>query len=156
MTTETLTLKPIGRRRVLGALAWGGLFTAMPGVLLAAGRQAFLAGDTAGVLEALFGARQPVESGRIDLRVPEIAENGAVVPLSVRTDLPGVKRIAIVIDANPTPLSASFELLDGALADISTRVKMGASSDVRAIVETDDGVYMATRQVKVTIGGCGG
>jgi len=88
--------------------------------------------------------------------VPDIAENGAVVPVTVKTKLTGVKSISLIVVENPTPLSASFKLMPGVEGEISTRIKMGQSSDVIAAVETDSGVYTATKNVKVTIGGCGG
>ena len=95
-------------------------------------------------------------SDQINFKVPDIAENGAVVPVSVSTTLDNVKSISLVVDANPNPLSATFRFMPGAVPDISTRIKMGKSSDIRALVETDSGLYMVQKNVKVTIGGCGG
>ena len=105
---------------------------------------------------ALFGGKSVKESDQVMLKVPDIAENGAVVPVTVKTKLTGVKSISLIVVENPTPLSASFKLMPGVEAEISTRIKMGQSSDVIAAVETDSGVYTATKNVKVTIGGCGG
>ena len=96
------------------------------------------------------------ESDAVNLRTPDIAENGAVVPVTVSTDLADAQSISLIVDANPNPLSASFELTPDAVAEVSFRVKMGKSSTVRALVKTSDRVYMASREVKVTIGGCGG
>ena len=96
------------------------------------------------------------DSDAVKLRTPDIAENGAVVPVTVSTDLPDVQSISLIVDANPNPLSASFDLTPDAMAEVSFRVKMGKSSKVRALVKTSDKVYMATNEVKVTIGGCGG
>jgi sulfur-oxidizing protein SoxY len=88
--------------------------------------------------------------------VPEIAENGAVVPVTVSTTLADVESISIVVKNNPRPLVASFEIPAGTLPDVSSRIKMGETSDVTAVVKTADGLYSTSRQVKVTIGGCGG
>ncbi len=108
------------------------------------------------VLKAMFEGAAPAESGDITIKAPDIAENGAVVPVSVKTDIAGVKNIAIVVEKNPAPLAASFEMGEGAVADVSTRIKMGETSNVFALVETEDGLLSAQKEVKVTIGGCGG
>ena len=107
-------------------------------------------------LQELYGDLPMEESSAITFKVPDIAENGAVVPVSVSTDIDGVQSITIMVDENPNPLSASFNISADAVADISTRVKMGKSSQVRALVRTPDKVYFASQEVKVTIGGCGG
>lgn len=107
-------------------------------------------------LKTLFGDKPVSESAEVSLKVPDIAENGAVVPVTIATSLTGVKSISIIVAANPNPLSASFTLLDGVTPEISTRIKMGQSSDVIAAVETDAGVFTTRKNVKVTIGGCGG
>jgi sulfur-oxidizing protein SoxY len=88
--------------------------------------------------------------------VPEIAENGAVVPVTIRSDLENVESISIVVEKNPRPLAATFEMLPGTLPEVSNRIKMGETSDVMAVVKTADGIYSTSKQVKVTIGGCGG
>ena len=88
---------------------------------------------------------------------PDIAENGAVVPLGASTSLPGVKRLMIVVEKNPDPLVAVFNLTDAVDANISTRAKMGQSSDVYAVAVMADGrTLYAKKEVKVTLGGCGG
>jgi sulfur-oxidizing protein SoxY len=88
--------------------------------------------------------------------VPEIAENGAVVPVTISTTLENVESISIVVRNNPRPLAASFEIPAGTLPDVSSRIKMGETSDVIAVVRTNTGIYSTSKQVKVTIGGCGG
>jgi sulfur-oxidizing protein SoxY len=70
--------------------------------------------------------------------------------------MPGVKSITLLVDANPNPLSARFHFMPDAITEFKTRIKMGESSDVHAVIETDDAAYIATRNVKVTLGGCGG
>lgn len=107
-------------------------------------------------LVALFGTDVMTASDKISLKVPEIAENGAVVPVSIKTSLPNVESISIVVEKNPRPMVANFEILPGTLPDISSRIKMAETSDVTAVVKTSDGIFSTARQVKVTIGGCGG
>jgi len=124
--------------------------------LLARATEAFKAESIDGVMQHLFGDLPVEESDAIKLKIPDIAENGAVVPVSVSTTIAGVTAIHIIIDANPNPLSASFRLTAASPADISTRVKMGKSSVVRALVKTESKVYTTSQEVKVTIGGCGG
>jgi sulfur-oxidizing protein SoxY len=87
---------------------------------------------------------------------PEIAENGAVVPISITSALPKTQMIAIVIEKNPNPLAAQFELPAGTDPAIVTRVKMGQTSNVHAVIKADGKFFVATREIKVTVGGCGG
>lgn len=106
-------------------------------------------------LEALIG--KPFEtSDKITLEVPEIAENGAVVPVSISTSLPKVTSISILVPENPFTLAASYKLPDGTAAAVSCRLKMAKTSDVVAVVESDGKAYGIAKQVKVTLGGCGG
>jgi sulfur-oxidizing protein SoxY len=95
-------------------------------------------------------------SDKITLGVPTIAENGAVVPVEVSTTLENVESISIVVAGNPRPLAASFELSGSVMPEISSRIKMGQTSDVMAVVKTDTGLFSTSKEVKVTIGGCGG
>jgi sulfur-oxidizing protein SoxY len=87
---------------------------------------------------------------------PDIAENGAVVPITVSSGLPRTQQISILIPKNPNTLAASFDILDGMDPFVSTRVKMGETSDVYALVKAGDRWFFAKKEVKVTIGGCGG
>ena len=107
-------------------------------------------------MSTMFGTAESTPSDQITLKVPEIAENGAVVPVTVSTTLGNVESISIVVENNPRSLAASFEISAGTLPDVSSRIKMGETSDVIAVVKTDTGVYSTSKQVKVTIGGCGG
>ena len=102
----------------------------------------------------LLGTDQTAPTDQIRLKVPEIAENGAVVPVTISTALENVESISIVVENNPRPLAATFEILPGTLPDISSRIKMGETSDVIAVVKTDTGLYSTSKEVKVTIGGC--
>jgi sulfur-oxidizing protein SoxY len=88
---------------------------------------------------------------------PDIAENGAVVPVGAASALPGVKRLLLLVEKNPSMLAALFDVTDAIEANISTRVKMGQSSDVYAVAMMNDGkVLFARKEIKVTLGGCGG
>jgi sulfur-oxidizing protein SoxY len=147
-----------GRRYLLGAGAALAALAALPRALLAAAwpERAFAATEAKAAMNELFGTDVPVDSDQIQLKVPEIAENGAVVPVTVSTTLGNVTSISIVVARNPRPLAATFEIPEGTQPEISSRIKMGETSDVTAVVRTDSGIYSTARQVKVTIGGCGG
>src|SRR5574341_754164 len=117
---------------------------------------AFEAKNMADLMKAL-GAAAPAESKEVSLLAPDIAENGAVVPLGASTTLPGVKRVLLLVEKNPNILAAMFELTDAVDPAINTRVKMGQSSNVFAVAMLADGrVLYAQKEVKVTLGGCGG
>ena len=144
------------RRLLLKGMVAAAALVAAPVWAITRNKAAFEATDPDAALKALFGDKAISESAEVSLKVPDIAENGAVVPVTVATSLAGAKTISIVVAANPNPLSASFTLLEGASPEISTRIKMGESSDVIAAVETDAGIFITRKSVKVTIGGCGG
>ena len=117
---------------------------------------AFEAKSMAELMKTL-GASAPAESKDVSLQGPDIAENGAVVPLGAATTLPGVKRLLLLVEKNPNILSAMFEMSDAVDPSINTRVKMSQSSNVYAVAMMNDGrVLYATKEVKVTLGGCGG
>jgi sulfur-oxidizing protein SoxY len=147
-----------GRRLFLKGSAALMALAAWPRALLAAAwpEKAFAATDAGDAISALLGTDPAEPSDRIALKVPEIAENGAVVPVTVSTTLENVESISIVVPNNPRPLAATFEILPGSLPDVSSRIKMGETSDVIAVVKTDAGLYRVSKEVKVTIGGCGG
>jgi sulfur-oxidizing protein SoxY len=147
-----------GRRMFIkGSLACLALLT-LPGTLLANAwpKNAFGMTTASDTLAALFGSNPITPSGDITLRAPEIAENGAVVPISIKTTLPGVESISIVVENNPRPLAISFDIPPQSIPDIACRIKMGKTSDVMAVVKTTTGIYSTSKEVKVTIGGCGG
>lgn len=138
---------------VAGLLAGTGLF---PQYALAFNVKAFDAKTIAEAVKAL-GAGAPVESKEVTITAPDIAENGAVVPLGVSTTLPGVKQLLLLVEKNPSALIAAFNVSDAVEANFLTRAKMGQSSDVYAIAITADGkALFAKKEVKVTLGGCGG
>jgi sulfur-oxidizing protein SoxY len=117
---------------------------------------AFEAKSLPDVMKAL-GNSMPAESKDIAIQGPDIAENGAVVPLGASTALPGVKRMLLLVEKNPAMLSAMFDFTDAVDPAIGTRVKMGQSSNVYAVAMMADGrVLYAQKEIKVTLGGCGG
>ena len=139
---------------LLGALAAAGIIT--PGIALADwNKAAFDAKSMADTLKAL-GASTPADSKDVQVTGPDIAENGAVVPVGVSTSLPGVTMVAILSEKNPNALAASFTLPEGTEANVQTRVKMGQTSNVYALVKAGDKFFMATKEITVTLGGCGG
>ena len=113
--------------------------------------------DAEKLINLLTEGEKYTESDKISIKAPEIAENGAVVPVSVNADIEGVKNIAILVDNNPSPLTSTFDINPQLEAYVSTRVKMAESSNIVAVVSTNDNqFYVASRSIKVTIGGCGG
>lgn len=146
----------LSRRWFVKSLAAVAVMVSLPGTVFARATSAFSAGKTDNVVKALFGDLPVEESTDIRFKLPDIAENGAVVPVTVSTEMEGVTQIVMVIDENPNPLSAVFDIGETSLADVSTRIKIGKSSVARAYVKTDSKVFMTSREVKVTIGGCGG
>lgn len=138
---------------VAGLLVTTGLF---PQYALAFNKTAFEAKTLADVLKAL-GAGAPVESKDVSVVAPDIAENGAVVPVTASTSLAGVKHVLILVEKNPSALVAVFNVTDSVEASFATRTKMGQSSDVYAVAVMADGkTLFAKKEVKVTLGGCGG
>ena len=119
-------------------------------------KKAFEAQDVNSALAASMGSASTTESSKVTLKAPDIAENGAVVPVTVTSSIPNVESIGILVANNAQPLSATFNLGATTEADISTRIKMGKTSDVIAIVKAGGKLYSTKKQVKVTIGGCGG
>ena len=118
-------------------------------------RSAFEAKSVGDALKNM-GASGPIDSKDITIKAPDIAENGAVVPVEVTSGIAGTSAIAIMAEKNATPLVADFSLKGGAEGYISTRIKMGQTSLVRAVVTAGGKTYTAAKEVKVTIGGCGG
>lgn len=125
-------------------------------VLAAWPKSAFGAKNVQDALSGLFGSADNTPSGDIKIKAPDIAENGAVVPVSVTTSISGISSIAILAEKNASPLTANFELASNAKGYVSTRIKMGKTSDVIAVVKAGGKAYSARKNVKVTIGGCGG
>ena len=137
-----------------GALV-AGLVTPLAALAATWNKEAFGAKTAADALKHI-GAAGTVPSNEVIMDAPEIAENGAVVPIEITSQVPGTRSISVVIDKNPFPLVAKFDFMEGALPYVKVNVKMGETSDVRAIAEANGKHYSATRNIKVTIGGCGG
>jgi sulfur-oxidizing protein SoxY len=129
---------------------------AFPRLVLAWPEQAFKVKSRDEALKEIYGTTDHSQSEDVKLKAPDIAENGAVVPVTVSSGMADVESIAIIVDDNPSPLTAVFELGAGAIADVSTRIKMGKTSTVLAVVKANGKLYSSAKEVKVTIGGCGG
>lgn len=155
-TTRRTVLKGTALATMLGMTGIVDLLT-MKQAHAAWPQNAFDSQSMSDVMKALFNEDlTPTESEEVFLKAPDIAENGSVVPIGVKSSIPGVTRIVVLVEENPSPMTASFNLGEGAKADVSTRIKMGRTSDVIALVEANGKVYAARKNVKVTIGGCGG
>ena len=125
-------------------------------VLAAWPKAAFEAKDTNAALQASLGSSSTTKSTEIKLKAPDIAENGAVVPVTVTSNIANTESISIIVAENGTPLAATFNLGANTKAEVSTRIKMGKTSDVIAVIKADGKLYSTSKNVKVTIGGCGG
>lgn len=151
------------RRSTLMAASGAGLYGALitigllkPGQVSAqALAEAFKAQGIAATLKVL-GASDAAVSKDITIVSPDIAENGAVVPVGIRSSIPKTQSMALLVEKNPSALAGSYDILEGAEAEVSMRIKMGQSSDVVAVVKADGKFYMARKEIKVTLGGCGG
>lgn len=123
----------------------------------AAYNEAAFESKTIAELVKSLGGGTPGESKEVTITGPDIAENGAVVPIGVSTALPGVQKLLVLVEKNPSVLSAMFDVTDAVDANFSTRVKMGQSSNVYGVAMMADGkALFARKEVKVTLGGCGG
>jgi sulfur-oxidizing protein SoxY len=118
-------------------------------------QKVFDAKSLADAVKALGGDKFEV-SPDVSITGPDIAENGAVVPVSISSKAPGTDFMAILVDKNPSAMSASFNIPAGTEAAVTTRVKMGATSNVHALARANGKWLVATKEIKVTLGGCGG
>lgn len=118
-------------------------------------KQAFEAKSLDETVKALGGTTAG-QSADITINAPDIAENGAVVPVGVASKIPNTQAMYILVEKNPNALAAGFSIPAGTDPNVSTRIKMGQTSNVYAVVKADDKFYVATKEVKVTLGGCGG
>ena len=141
------------RRISLGVL---GVLLAKPLAVLAAWNESAFGAKTPQEAMKGIGAANLTPSSDIVIEAPQIAENGAVVPIEIAANIPGTTSIAVVLDKNPFPLAARFDFKDGALPYVKVNVKMAETSDVRVVATAGGRNYVATREIKVTIGGCGG
>ena len=141
------------RRTVLVALA---AVLAKPFAALAAWNENAFGAKTAQDALKGIGAANPAASKDIVIEAPQIAENGAVVPIEITSNIPGTTSIAVVLEKNPFPLAAKFDFLEGALPYVKLNVKMAETSDVRVVAMAGGRHHSAAKEIKVTIGGCGG
>ncbi len=128
----------------------------VPGSILAAWNSAAFDAKDLGAAMGAAGESSAVASDKIKIKAPDIAENGAVVPVTISSTLANVESISVYAEKNGTPLAATFKLAKNAEAYIATRIKMGKTSNVIAVVTAGGKKYKAHKEVKVTIGGCGG
>jgi sulfur-oxidizing protein SoxY len=142
------------RRALVAALA-AGLLRPLASLAAAWNKDAFGAKNAADALRSL-GVANAVPSNDVVIEAPQIAENGAVVPIEITSHVRGTRSIMVLIDNNPSPLVGKFDFTEGALPFVKLNVKMGETSDVRVVAEAGGKHYVATKEIKVTIGGCGG
>jgi sulfur-oxidizing protein SoxY len=154
-TNRRSFLKSSAAASVVGVAVSAGLLT--PRTIFAAWpKAAFEATDVNTALNSSVGGSTLADSSDISLKVPEIAENGAVVPVTVTSSIASTDTISILVPKNNTPLAASFEMASNTDGFVSTRIKMSKTSDVVVVVKAGGKLYTTKTEVKVTIGGCGG
>ena len=154
-TSRRIILKATMAAGTLAVAAGANLLT--PSTVLAAWpAKAFEARKLDVAMNALTGKARPTASGDIKIDAPDIAENGAVVSVKVKTTLPKVESISIYVPVNAFPLSASYILSNQMETSITGRIKMAKTADIVAIVKSNGKLYTAKKGVKVTLGGCGG
>ena len=141
------------RRTLVTALMLG---IVMPLRALAAWNKEAFGAKTPGDALKHLGVSGATPSTDVHIDAPQIAENGAVVPIEISSAIAGTSALIVVIEKNPFPLTARFDFKEGALPFVKLNVKMGETSDVRVLAEADGKHYYATHEIKVTIGGCGG
>jgi sulfur-oxidizing protein SoxY len=141
----------------LAALGLGGSLTSAYAAADAKAwpQDAFKQKSEADALKTLYG-KSVEASDKVKLDAPEIAENGAVVPISITTTLPNVTGISILVPGNPFTLAAAYKIAEGTEPSVASRLKMAKTSGVIAVIESGGKLYSASKEVKVTVGGCGG
>ena len=150
------------RNFIKNSMLFAGSLVAVPSLIVSSNayaawpKKSFDIKDLTESVSSVYGHSNLEESSKVKLKAPEIAENGAIVPINVSTTLDNVESIMIFVENNPQPLSSGYELTSLSEPSIGTRLKMGKTSNVMAAVKSGDKVYTSTQEVKVTIGGCGG
>jgi len=150
------------RNFIKNSMLFAGSLVAVPSLIVSSKAYAawpeksFDIKDLTESVSSVYGHSNLEESSKVKLKAPEIAENGAIVPINVSTTLDNVESIMIFVENNPQPLSSGYKLTSLSEPSIGTRLKMGKTSNVMAAVKSGDKVYTSTQEVKVTIGGCGG
>ncbi|OFW29140.1 MAG: thiosulfate oxidation carrier protein SoxY [Acidobacteria bacterium RIFCSPLOWO2_02_FULL_65_29] len=151
----------VERRRLLraagglAAVVVAGLLKPLSALAASWNKDAFAAKSAPDALKSL-GAAGIEASNAIVIEAPQIAENGAVVPIEIASNIPGTTAIAVLVEKNPYPLVAKFEFMEGALPFVKINTKMGETSAVRVVATAGGKHFTATKEIKVTIGGCGG
>jgi len=150
----------MNRRTVIKAIATGsaliGASVLMPRLAMAAwNKDAFYSDNQRTAMSALLGG-EPTASAEVSLKVPSVAADGTVVPVTVRTSVTNVESISLFVEGNPTPLVANFIIPAGTIAEVSTRIRLGKTSNITAVVKAEGKLLSASQETKVTIGGCGG
>jgi sulfur-oxidizing protein SoxY len=148
-------LKGAGATGVLAGLLAAGVLKPTLAYANDWNKAAFEAKELDATLKAL-GAEGAADHKDLVMKAPEIAENGAVVPVDVSSTIPNTTSIAILVLKNPSPLTSVFEFANGAMADVAVRLKVAQTSVIRAVAKADGKVYSTQKEVKVTVGGCGG
>lgn len=151
--TRRTVLKRATASGVLASLIAAGIVR--PGQALAEWNKAAFEARNAASALAGIGAASEADNKEIKLRVADIVENGAAVPVDVVSNIMNTSSIAILVDNNPFPLAAYFELTNGALAEVSAQIKITQNSKVKAVVKAGGKFYSAQKEVKLTIGDCG-
>lgn len=139
----------------LGAVLVAGLLKPVAALAATWSKEAFASKSMGDALNSM-GTASPQQSSEIMIDAPQIAENGAVVPIEIISKIPGTTSIAVMVEKNPYPLVARFDFMEGALPFVKINAKMGETSDVRVIATAGGKHYSAAKEIKVTIGGCGG
>jgi sulfur-oxidizing protein SoxY len=148
-------LKGVGASGVLAGLLAAGVLKPTQAYAATWNAAAFDAKDLDAALKAI-GAEGATDHKDLIMKAPEIAENGAVVPIDVSSNIPNTTAIAVLVVKNPSPLSGYYEFANGAMAEVAMRLKLGTTSMVRAVAKADGKFYSTQKEVKVTVGGCGG
>ena len=149
-------LKTSGGTIVMALAASAGLFKTNSALAAEWNKSAFEVKTLNDVVKALGGTTATESKDISFINAPDIAENGAVVPVGVTSKIPKTESISILVEKNPSALSASFVIPDGTEPMVTTRVKMGQTSNIYALVKADGKFFYAVKEVKVTLGGCGG
>ncbi len=144
----------VGALSTLGAVAVTGMLKTTQALAAPWNKAGF---ESKAVAEALktLGASAAAESRDIVITAPDIAENGAVVPVEVTSRIPNTQSISIIAEKNPFPLAATADFANGAEPYAYVRIKMGQTSNVRAVIKADGKFFTAVKEVKITVGGCG-
>ena len=156
-TNRRQALKAGGAVSLLTLVAAAGWLR--PGEALAAegwNKSAFETHSMDETMKALGGSSPVPSKDIVFFSTPDIAENGAVVPIGITSNVPKTEAIAILVEKNPNMLAAVFDVPAGTDASLSTRIKMGQTSNVFALVRADGKYYVNSKEIKVTLGGCGG